>query len=155
MNKKPEPKRRDKYYLVTTIHNGEIKEEVITRAERASLEPADVDVHIDEPRGEIWIRHREGEAPVRYRFSEMCIGGYEQKHLADAFFAAGDIVRLKSGRYMHQRIARLRRLFRASKEDETYLRTTSVPYGLAINIERCWRYVEALAESAPVVSEKE
>jgi hypothetical protein len=147
-------KRRHKRYIVTTIFNGKMKDHVMTRAERANLDPNDVDVHIDEPRGEIWIKQREGEAPVRYRFSEMHIGGYEQKLLADAFFSAGDIVLLESGRYMNQRIARLRRLFKTSKEDETFLRTTNIPYGLAINTERCWRYVEALAEPAPVISTK-
>ncbi|MEJ2700934.1 MAG: hypothetical protein P8Z79_00680 [Sedimentisphaerales bacterium] len=154
MKDKQAHKRRKNRYIVTTIFNGEMKEQVMSRAERANLDPKDVDVQIDEPRGEIWIKYQEGEAPVRYRFSEVHIGGYEQKLLADAFFSAGDIVLLESGRYMNQRIARLRRLFKTSKEDETFLRTTNIPYGLAINTERCWRYVEALAEPASTVSKK-
>ena len=154
MKEKQPHRRREKHYLVTTIFNGEMNEQVMSRAERGNLDPNDVDVHIDEPRGEIWIKYEEGEAPIKNPFSKMHIGWYEQKLLADAFFSAGDIVLLESGRYMNQRIARLRRLFKACKEDETFLRTTNIPYGLAINTEKRWRYVEALAEPAPAVSKK-
>ena len=142
-------RRAQKQYLVTTICSGEMKDSVITATDRAQLDANDVDVHIDEPRAEIWIRHRDKESSIKYPFSKIKgFGGYEQKLLADAIFSAGDIVKLKSGRYINQRIARLRRLFADSKTNEFFLKTTNLPYSLAINTERNWRYVEVLAELA-------
>ena len=141
--KDEERPRRKKQYLATTVRNGEMDEAVLTNSERARLDPSDVDVHIDEAKREIWIKADNGEA---HPAQQAGFGAYEWELLADAVFLAGDINPLESNRAMNARVRRIRRLFGDSKDEQHYIRTTAVPYGIAINTERTWRYVEALAQ---------
>ncbi len=139
--------RPERQYLVTTIRNAEMKQAVRTNQERARLDPNDVDVQIDEPKREIWIKTQNGDGNDESRLTEKAgFGGYEWDLLADAVFSGGDIVPLKSHRAMNARVRRIRRLFNDSKDRQYHIRTTSVPYGIAINTERTWRYIEALAQ---------
>ena len=137
--------RRKKQYLASTIRNGEIDQVVLTNPERARLDPNDVDVQIDEAKREIRIKADNDETRPE---KQAGFGSYEWDLLADAVFSAGDIVRLRSNRAMNARVRRIRRLFSDSKDEQRYIRTTAVPYGIAINTERTWRYIEALAQEA-------
>lgn len=134
-------------YLVTTIRNGEREEAVLMNSERARLDPNEVDVQIDEPKREIWIRINNNDGSRESHLANgVGFGAYEWDLLTDTVFSGGDIQPLKSDRAMNARVRRIRRLFNDSKDAERYIRTTSVPYGIGINIERIWRYIEVLAQ---------
>lgn len=138
--------RRKKQYLVTTIQDGEMSQAVFTNQERARLDPNEVDVQIDEAKREIWIKANNSGGSERRPEEQAGFGAYEWDLLADAVFSGGDIVQLKSHRAINARVRRTRRLFNDSKDEQAYIRTTSTPYGIAINTERTWRYIEALAQ---------
>jgi hypothetical protein len=148
MEAKQKGRGRKRHYKVSTIRNGQTSEQVLTRQERNKLDPNDVDVQIDEPRQEIWIQHKGATKSACYHANDMVgIGTREWNLLVEAVFSAGDVVPLKSLPHIHQRVARLRRLFRDSKEDEWFFITTIMPnYGIVVNTNRNWRLIEVLAE---------
>ena len=147
MRKESKSRGRNHHYKVTTVRDGQIHEEIITRRQRACLDPSNVDAHIDEPAREVFIKphsDRKGEAcrPIHVRG----LGVYVWDLLAEAVFSAGEVVSLKSTAWMNSRVRRLRRLFGDSKSRERFFKTRAMPYGIAINTERTWRYIEVLAE---------
>jgi hypothetical protein len=147
METKTKPRGLSKQYKVTTICNGQMAEDVMTRQERARLDPNDVDVQIDEPMRELWIKQINRKKSTTHQLGRISgFSVYLWDLLAEIVFSAGEVVQLKSEPYMNQRVRRLRRAFGDSKKDECFFKTNAMPYGIAINTERSWRYIEALAE---------
>jgi len=148
MEAKQKGRGHKRHYKVTTICNSQMSEQILTRQEREKLDPNDVDVQIDEPRQEMWIKHQGATKSTCYHANDMVgIGIREWKLLVETVFSAGDVVALDSLPHIHQRVARLRRLFRDSKDEEWFLTTTIMPnYGIALNTNRSWRFIEILAE---------
>jgi hypothetical protein len=139
-----EPNRR---YKVTTIQGSLIDEQILTRQQLACLDSNDIDVVIDEPRRKVSIKLRghHGSAPCRPR-RVSGLGVYGWKLLTDAFFLGGEVLELKSTGWTNARVRRLRRAFGDTKASERFFKTTSLPYGIAINTDQKWRFIEALAQ---------
>jgi hypothetical protein len=149
MEPQQRPKGFGKHYKMTEIRNGQMVERVLTRQQRDRLNPNDVDVQIDEPRHEISIKHKGSTESKPYKPGEMRgIGTSEWNLLVEAVLSAGDVVELKrKDGCVHQRVRRLRRLFRDTKNAQWFLVTVAAAsYGIAINTARSWRFIEALAE---------
>jgi len=142
------PKGSDQRYKATTARDGQMTEEVLSRQERDQLDPNNVDVQIDEPRQEIAIKHEGDAAPTVYRIANVRgFGVHEWRLLVDIVFLAGDFAPLKSRPDVHQRVARLRRLFRDYKGQQSFVITSTVPdYGIALNPKKVWRFIEKLVE---------
>jgi hypothetical protein len=140
--------RVNRHYLVTTIHDCRTDQLVLTREERAGLRPDAVGVQIDEPKQLISIKHPGSEEIATYRIGKTRgFGVYEWDLLTDIVFSAGDFVELESARHVNQRVRRIRRLFGDSKDLESFFVTTLMPYGIALNPARTFRYIEILAEA--------
>ena len=148
MEAKHKGRGRKRHYKVTVVCNGQMSEQILTRQERDKLDPNDVDVQIDEPRQEICIKHKGATKSACYHANDMAgIGIREWNLLVETVFSAGDVVPLDSLAHIHQRVARVRRLFRDSKDEEWFFITTIMPnYGIALNTNRSWRFIEVLAE---------
>ena len=144
---KSKPKGPNRHYKVTTIRDGQMAEEVLTRQKRDNLDPNDVDTQIDETRRTISIKHKDGARSVTYGPENMPGFGEGEWHLlSETVFSGGDLLRLEQDWSTHQRVSRLRRFFCDSKGRERFFITTAKPYSIALNTARSWRFIEALAE---------
>ena len=141
------PKGLTKHYKITEIRAGQMTDRILTRRKRDALDPNDVDVQIDEPRREVSIKRRDGvKSKTRGPRKKRYLGNPEWRLLSDAVFLAGDLMELKQSERVHQWVSRLRRFFGDSKKRQRFFITTAALYAIAINTERTWRFIEALAE---------
>jgi len=147
MQTKSKPKGLKKHYKITTIRDGQMSEQVLTRQERDRLDPNDVDVQIDEPLRAISIKQKDGMKSATFGPEDMPgFGEVEWKLLTDIMFSGGDMLKLEQDCSIHQRVRRLRRFFGDSKDRARFFITAAKPYGIAIATARTWRFVEVLAE---------
>ncbi|HSW01044.1 MAG TPA: hypothetical protein VLI39_12780 [Sedimentisphaerales bacterium] len=141
------PNRADRRYKVTTIRNGKPQEQIVTREQLCRLDHNDIDVVISEPSRQVIVNPSNGQKGTSCRPRMISgLGVYVWDLLTDAVFAAGELVLLTSSPFMNTRVRRLRRAFGDSKNQEWFFRTSVMPYGIAINSDRVWRYIEVLAE---------
>lgn len=139
--------RADRRYKVTTIRNGKPHEQIVTREQLCQLDHTDIDVLISEPSRQVIVHPTNGRTGASHRPRMISgLGVYVWDLLADAVFAAGELVLLTSSPYMNTRVRRLRRAFGDSKDQEWFFKTSGMPYGIAINSDLVWRYIEVLAE---------
>jgi hypothetical protein len=147
MDARQRPRGIKKHYKLTEICNGQMTERVLTRQERDNLDPDDVDVQIDEPQHTISIKPEDDAESVTSGPEDMSgFGEGEWNLLSDTYFSGGDLHELEPDWSTHQKVRRLRRFFGDSKGRERFFITTAKPYGIALNLARSWRFIEALAE---------
>jgi hypothetical protein len=134
-------------YKVTTICDGIVEEQVVTRQERDRLDPSDVDVHIDETKRTVFIApYSDGNGARNGPREASGFGAYVWDFLTELVFAAGERLPLESNASTNTRIRRLRRAFGDSKTRQWFFITTSMPYEASINTDRSWRIIERLAQ---------
>lgn len=147
LQSKPKPKGLNKHYKLTEICDGQMSERILTRQERDELDPNEVDVQIDETQRTIAVKRKEDAESITYGPRDMPgFAKLEWDLLSDTYFSGGDQLNLGHDWSTHQKVRRLRRFFGDSKGRERFFITTAKPYGIALNLARSWRFIEALAE---------
>ena len=140
-------KRRKRQYLVTDCRNGESKEAIMTKEAVNKLNPNDVDLQINEANGEVYIKPKKGKMK-KYADGIPALGYEAWKLLDDIIWSLGDYVTLESANYVNALIRRIRVAFGCdSNKDQWFFKTRRSPYGIALNKDRSWRYIEVLAEA--------